>query len=115
MDESIRLTESCRAVHFRAVTFLPSINIRSGTMNEDQIRGAANTIGGRVQRAAGALGGDHGLEAEGAIRETAGRVQAKAGEAVDNARDAIAHRPLGAILSGFGVGILVGMLLARRD
>ena len=61
-------------------------------MNEDQIRGAANTIGGRVQRAAGALGGDHGLEAEGAIRETAGRVQAKAGEAVDTARDVIAHR-----------------------
>jgi uncharacterized protein YjbJ (UPF0337 family) len=84
-------------------------------MNEDQIRGAANTIGGRVQRAAGALGGDHGLEAEGAIRETAGRVQAKAGEAVDTARDAIAHRPLGAILGGFGVGVLVGMLLARRD
>ena len=84
-------------------------------MNEDQIRGAANTVGGRVQRAAGALAGDHDLEAEGAIRETAGRVQAKAGEAVETVRDAVAQRPIGAILGGFGVGILVGMLLARRD
>lgn len=84
-------------------------------MNEDQIRGAANTIGGRVQRAAGALTGDHDLEAEGAVRETAGRVQAKAGEAVETVRDAVAHRPLGTVLAGFGVGILVGMLLARRD
>ncbi|SKB31844.1 CsbD family protein [Luteibacter sp. 22Crub2.1] len=91
-------------------------------MNEDQIRGAANTVGGRVQRAAGALVGDHSLEGEGAIRETAGRVQAAAGrvqaaagDAVDSVRDVVAHRPLGAILSGFGVGILVGMLLARRD
>lgn len=84
-------------------------------MNEDQIRGAANTVGGRVQRAAGALAGDHGLEAEGAVRETAGRVQAKAGEAVDSVRDVVAQRPIGAILGGFGVGILVGMLLARRD
>jgi len=84
-------------------------------MNEDQIRGAANTVGGRVQRAAGALVGDHGTEAEGAIRETAGRVQAKAGEAVDTVRDAVSHRPLGAILGGFGIGILVGLLIARRD
>jgi uncharacterized protein YjbJ (UPF0337 family) len=84
-------------------------------MNEDQIRGAANTVGGRVQRAAGALVGDHSLEGEGAIRETAGRVQAAAGDAVDTVRDVVSHRPLGAILSGFGVGILVGMLLARRD
>jgi uncharacterized protein YjbJ (UPF0337 family) len=84
-------------------------------MNEDQIRGAANTVGGRVQRAAGALAGDHDLEAEGAIRETAGRVQAKAGEAVETVRDVVAQRPIGAILGGFGVGILVGMLLARRD
>jgi uncharacterized protein YjbJ (UPF0337 family) len=84
-------------------------------MNEDQIRGAANTVGGRVQRAAGALAGDHDLEAEGIIRETAGRVQAKAGEAVETVRDVVAQRPIGAILGGFGVGILVGMLLARRD
>lgn len=84
-------------------------------MNEDQIRGAANTIGGRVQRAAGALTGDHDLEGEGAVREVAGRVQQKAGDAVESVRDVVAHRPLGAILSGFGVGILVGMLLARRD
>jgi uncharacterized protein YjbJ (UPF0337 family) len=84
-------------------------------MNEDQIRGAANTVGGRVQRAAGALAGDHDLEAEGAIRETAGRVQAKAGEAVETVRDVVARRPIGAILGGFGVGVLVGMLLARRD
>lgn len=84
-------------------------------MNEDQIRGAANTIGGRVQRAAGALTGDHGVEAEGAVREVAGRVQAKAGEAVDTVRDVVADRPIGAIAAGFGVGILVGLLLARRD
>jgi uncharacterized protein YjbJ (UPF0337 family) len=84
-------------------------------MNEDQIRGAANTVGGRVQRATGALAGDHDLEAEGAIRETAGRVQAKAGEAVETVRDVVTQRPIGAILGGFGVGVLVGMLLARRD
>lgn len=95
-------------------------------MNEDQIRGAANTVGGRVQRAAGALAGDHGLEAEGGVREVAGRVQAKAGEAaekvqarageaVEQVRDVVSQRPIGAILGGFGVGILVGMLIARRD
>ncbi|QWT20204.1 CsbD family protein [Bacillus sp. NP157] len=84
-------------------------------MNEDQIRGAANTIGGRVQRAAGALSGQHDLEAEGAVRETAGRVQQAAGDAVDTVRDQVAHRPLAAVLSGFGVGILVGLLIARRD
>jgi uncharacterized protein YjbJ (UPF0337 family) len=110
------MTAPCRFVHFQRGTFcVHQRRKEESIMNEDQIRGAANTVGGRVQRAAGALVGDHGLEGEGAVRETAGRVQEKAGEAVDTVRDAVTNRPIGAILSGFGVGVLVGLLLARRD
>ena len=50
-----------------------------GPMNKNQLKGAAKTTAGKVQRATGKLLGSTKQEARGALREAAGKVQKERG------------------------------------
>lgn len=84
-------------------------------MNEQEIRGAADNVAGKIQGAAGALAGDTAQQMKGKAREVAGNVQEKAGQALTRARDIGASNPIGAALFAGAVGFVLGALFAKRD
>jgi uncharacterized protein YjbJ (UPF0337 family) len=84
-------------------------------MNEHEFEGAARSVAGKIQGAAGALTGDTTHEVTGKMREVAGNIQAKAGEALESARDLGASRPIGTMLVAGALGFVLGVLFARRD
>jgi len=55
------------------------------------------------------------LQAHCKVREVAGNIQAKAGEALESARDLGANRPIGTMLVAGALGFVLGALFARRN
>ena len=58
------------------------------TMSDDEVKGKAENLKGRVKQAAGSLTGDKKLEAEGAFDRAKGAAQEKVGEAKRKLNDA---------------------------
>jgi uncharacterized protein YjbJ (UPF0337 family) len=56
-------------------------------MNEDQIKGKAKDIGGKIQEKAGDLVGSSEQQAKGLAKQTEGKLQEKAGDAKDIIQD----------------------------
>jgi len=83
-------------------------------MDENRVKGAGRRVVGRIEAAAGALGGSAKTEARGRAREAAGEIQQTYGAAIDAARDFAAEQPITALLAAAGVGFLVGIFAARR-
>ena len=54
--------------------------------NEDEVKGKAENLKGRVKQAAGAVTGDKELEAEGAVERVKGAAREKVGEAEEKVR-----------------------------
>lgn len=52
-------------------------------MNDDQIKGKAKDIGGKVQQKGGEATGNRQTQREGASRQVEGKVQEKAGDVKD--------------------------------
>ena len=57
-------------------------------MNKDRIEGAAKTVGGRVQEAAGKAVGDQKMVAEGKMKKMEGKIQNAVGGLEDAAKAA---------------------------
>jgi len=83
-------------------------------MDENRVKGAGRRIVGRIESAAGTLGGSVPTELRGRAREAAGEVQQTYGAAVDAARGFAVEQPITALLAAAGVGFLVGLFAARR-
>ncbi len=62
-------------------------------MDQDRIEGAARTIGGKVESAAGDLIGDNKTQAEGVINQVAGQAQNAFGSVKDAARQVAGDAP----------------------
>jgi len=84
---------------------------RTIVANSNQLDGTFNDAAGKVQDAVGGLTGDAGLQAEGKLRQLAGKAQARYGDSVDQVAQATRNNPLGALLIAAGVGFLLGRLL----
>ena len=89
-------------------------------MAETKIKGAAKEAAGRLEGAAGILGGDAAMELDGRLRELGGVAQKSFGEAVDmgevaieKVRDFVEAEPWKAVAIAAAVGLLIG-LAARR-
>lgn len=82
-------------------------------MDENRIEGAARTLGGQVQEAAGRLTGDTGTEAAGKANQIAGQMQGACGQALDEMRSFTTAQPLQALVAALGVGALLGFWLRR--
>lgn len=60
-------------------------------MHKDQVEGVGKQVKGALKDAAGGLTGNERLQAEGKADKVVGKVQQKAGEIKDKARDALKH------------------------
>ncbi len=83
-------------------------------MNEQQINGALEQGKGRIKEAAGALAGDLKTKASGAAQQLRGRAESLYGDAMDRATGLAHERPVAAIAAALGLGLLIGLLLARE-
>ncbi len=83
-------------------------------MDENRLEGLARNVGGRVQDAVGGLTGDANIQARGKANQMAGQAQDAYGQMLDEVRDFTTEQPLAALLSALGIGVVLGMLFARR-
>ncbi len=74
-------------------------------MDDSQIEGTAQDLGGKVKNAVGGLTGDTSLQAEGKADQGIGQLKAFGGKAIDFAK----KQPLAAA----GITLVVGVLLGR--
>lgn len=89
-------------------------------MNATKIKGGAKEAAGRVEGAAGILGGDPDLELKGRVDELAGSAQKAFGEAVEMGEEAVARmrdfveeEPWKAVAIAGAVGLLIGLAVRR--
>ena len=83
-------------------------------MDENRVKGAGRRIAGRIESAAGSLGGSATTELRGRARDAAGEVRQTYGAAIDAARSFAVEQPITALLAAAGAGFLVGLFAARR-
>ena len=83
-------------------------------MNEQQINGAIEQGKGRIKEAAGALMGDIRTKASGAAGQLRGQAESAYGDVLERATAIAAERPMAAVLGALGLGVLLGLLLARN-
>jgi len=60
-------------------------------MNNDQVKGAAKDIGGKIQQEAGKLVGSNEQQAKGLANQAEGKVQKKVGDLKEAVKDANKH------------------------
>lgn len=89
-------------------------------MNATKIKGAAKEAAGRVEGAAGILGGNPELEVNGRIDELAGSAQKAFGDAVEMGEEAVARvrdfveeEPWKAVAIAGAIGLLIGLAVRR--
>jgi len=108
-----------------------SCKLSEDTMNTDRIEGAAKSMAGKVEKAAGDAFGDKQTQAEGVATEAEGALQNTFGQVKDVARDAaekatslasdaydqgselVAERPGSALLVAGLIGFALGVILTR--
>jgi uncharacterized protein YjbJ (UPF0337 family) len=61
---------------------------KGANMNEDEIKGAAKDVSGKVKDATDSLTGDAGLQAEGKMDQASGKLQGKFGDVRDQLGEA---------------------------
>ncbi len=83
-------------------------------MDENRVEGGLRQAGGRLQDAVGGLTGDAATQIRGKANQAAGYAQRAYGNTIDGARDFAVDSPATALLTAGGVGLLLGLLLARR-
>jgi len=80
----------------------------------DQAEGTVKNIAGRVQEAFGEATGNAGTQLEGKARQVAGKAQQTYGEVLDTVRESAVANPMGTIAAAAGIGFLLGALWSRR-
>jgi uncharacterized protein YjbJ (UPF0337 family) len=83
-------------------------------MNVNQAQGTVRDLAGKVQDAAGGLTGDAATQVRGKINQVADQAQRAYGDAVGEVRGFASDQPITAVLTALGVGTILGMFLARR-
>jgi uncharacterized protein YjbJ (UPF0337 family) len=81
----------CGGTESRANRSFATCNSQELKMHKDEAKGGGKQIKGALKDAAGGLTGNERLQAEGKADKVVGKVQQKAGELKDKARDALKH------------------------
>ena len=82
-------------------------------MDEQQVNGGVNQGVGRVKEAAGALLGDLKIEAQGRAQQIRGQAESMYGDAMERITTATTEKPAIALGTALGIGVIIGILLAR--
>jgi uncharacterized protein YjbJ (UPF0337 family) len=83
-------------------------------MNEQQINGGIDQAKGRLKDAAGALMGDLKTQASGKADQLRGQAVSAYGDAIERISNIAAERPAAALAGALGIGVVLGLLLARN-
>ncbi len=83
-------------------------------IDENRAEGFARTAGGKLQDAVGGLTGDASTQMRGKVNQAAGQAQNIYRQVADRVKNFASERPIGALLAAGGVGVMLGLLLARR-
>jgi len=83
-------------------------------MDGNRIDGGFREAAGRVQDAVGGLTGDAATQVRGKINQAKGQAQRAYGQAADEARNFTAENPMIALATTLGLGVVLGLLIARR-
>jgi uncharacterized protein YjbJ (UPF0337 family) len=84
-------------------------------IDENEIKGAARDIGGKIQDAVGGLTSDASIQAKGKWNQAAGKAQRTFGEAADELRENVTGSPLSALAMTAGAFFVLGYLARGRD
>ena len=82
-------------------------------MDEQQINGGVDQGVGRVKEAAGALLGDLKIQAQGRAQQIRGQAESLYGDTMERITTATTERPAIALGAALGIGVIIGILLAR--
>ncbi len=82
-------------------------------MDEQQVNGGVNQGVGRVKEAAGALLGDLKIEAQGRAQQIRGQAESMYGDAMERITTVTTEKPAIALGTALGIGVIIGILLAR--
>jgi len=83
-------------------------------MSGTQAEGTIRNVAGMAEETAGRVTGDSTTELRGKARQVAGHAQTAVGEAMETVRHIAADQPMMAVLLAAGIGLIAGMLIARR-
>ena len=83
-------------------------------MSGTQAEGTIRNVAGKAEEAAGRMMGDSTTEMRGKARQIAGQAQGAFGEAVETMRDIASDQPLIALALAAGIGFVAGWLMPRR-
>ncbi len=83
-------------------------------VDENRLEGTTRNIGGKVKDAVGGLTGDAYTEARGKADQAIGKTQDMYGQFIDEMKDFASAKPVAALLSAMGVGVVLGFFLRRR-
>ncbi|MDA8253717.1 MAG: CsbD family protein [Rhodospirillales bacterium] len=83
-------------------------------MSGTQAEGTIRNVAGAAEEAIGSMTGDSTAEMRGKVRQVAGQAQSAMGDAVETVRHMAADQPVMTVLLAAGIGLIAGMLIARR-
>jgi uncharacterized protein YjbJ (UPF0337 family) len=83
-------------------------------MSGSQTEGTIRNVAGKAEEVVGSMTGDTTTEMRGKMRQVAGQAQGAVGDAVESVRDFASHQPMMAVMLAAGLGLIAGMLIARR-
>lgn len=83
-------------------------------MKSEQVKGVLEQAAGKAQDMLGDLTGDERLQLEGKARKSAGELQQRYGDLLDEAMDFTQRRPGITLAAVAGLTVLVGWLMLRR-
>jgi uncharacterized protein YjbJ (UPF0337 family) len=93
---------------------ISTANSLEAAMDGNRVEGGFRDVAGKVQDAVGGLAGDAATQVRGKINQATGQAQKAYGQAVDEARDFTTENPAVALVATFGLGMALGLLIARR-
>ena len=82
-------------------------------LQQQQVNGGVNQGVGRVKEAAGALIGDLKIEAQGRAQQLRGQAESLYGDTMERLNTVTSERPAVALGTALGIGVIIGILLAR--
>ena len=83
-------------------------------MNSDQAEDTIRNVAGKAEETVGGMMGDNATEMRGKMRQMSGQAQGAMGDAMETVRNLATDQPMMAVLLAAGVGLIAGMLIARR-
>jgi uncharacterized protein YjbJ (UPF0337 family) len=81
----------------------------------ESTKGSIQDIAGKVQDAVRDATGDVGMQAEGTLRQAAGKLPETYRDALEGLRKAAVENPLATLAAVAGIGFVLRALWARRD